>query len=172
MDLVKLSRKAASAVHRRFHFSRRLSLDELSDIAFLSIIERPNYEDLSERELASRAYLYALRYAYRELNRPPGLNYGAEKSDASIDDLLRVEFERSSRLKKDYAIIDLILDVKSAVDKLSDRDQELLKAYFDQSMTYREIGEMLGISPQSVYCKMQNVLDVLRFTLRSYSHRR
>ena len=46
--------------------------------------------------------------------------------------------------------LDVIIDLKNAIDKLSDREQEFIDKYFYRDKTYISIGEELGISKQRV----------------------
>ena len=57
-------------------------------------------------------------------------------------------------------------DLRSGVELLGDKDRQLLDLYFHEQLSYIEIGEKAGISPNSVGPRIGRVIERLRKLVR------
>jgi RNA polymerase sigma factor (sigma-70 family) len=79
-----------------------------------------------------------------------------QQVDLSHEDIL-IAMHRSDEIRK---------KVQKAIEKLTDRQKELIRLKYFKDMDYRQIETKTGMSIQTIYNTMHNAMKVLAFELR------
>jgi RNA polymerase sigma-70 factor (ECF subfamily) len=78
-------------------------------------------------------------------------------------------FDRPPRATDaDLSTSEIVSAVRIAVERLPERCRLVFTLHREQGMSYREVAEVMGISPKTVDVQMGRALKALRRSLRSF----
>ncbi len=132
--------------------------DDLVQGVFVRIWMRR--DDLTDDAL-SRAYLY------RSV-RNAALGWLRKRTPSSIDEGVRTPESLIERMdpEADFSERRLRATVATAVDGLPDRCREAFLLVRERGLSYREAGEVLGVSPKTIDAHMVRAMTALRDAVR------
>ena len=59
-------------------------------------------------------------------------------------------------------VSDRVLDLRAAIEDLSEEEKQIIYLYFYEGMTYRAIGDILGVSKDTVVNRLRRILNTLK----------
>lgn len=141
---LEICKHCADRISAKFRFCNDISKDELVNEGYTNI------RSDDDNQAFTQAYLYMLHFVHTNK-----IKKNADRERKRVILMLS--------MKEDCINMDEILDLKSAMSKLTVDELTVLYDYFYQCLDYREIAKKQGKSnPGSTYWQMSRVLNKLR----------